>query len=82
MTKLRFEIPQQLVNLMVPKFKQSIHAKIQEVLTKEVMNKMVQDAAYAKFRDKKPIIGCLIVLEGQKAIFEPMPLGKKIIRKR
>jgi len=46
------------------------------------MDSSTYAAAYAKFRDKKPIIGCLIVLEGQKAIFEPMPLGKKIIRKR
>jgi predicted phosphodiesterase len=38
-------------------------------------------AAYAQFRDKKPIVGCLVVVDGKEAHFEPMFLGKKVVRK-
>jgi predicted phosphodiesterase len=38
-------------------------------------------AAYAKFRDRKPIVGCAVIIDGKVAYFEPMDLGSKITRK-
>lgn len=37
-------------------------------------------AAYAKFRDKKPIVACIVVLEGKGAFVETMDLGRRIRR--
>jgi predicted phosphodiesterase len=37
-------------------------------------------AAYAQFRDKKPVVGCLVVLNGKTAYFEAMDLGKRVKR--
>lgn len=38
-------------------------------------------AAYAKYKDRKPIVACAVILEGKEAIIETMDLGSKIVRK-
>jgi len=46
------------------------------------MNHRSYAAAYAKFNIKKPVIGCVVVIDGTLVIPVPMNLGTRIVVKR
>ena len=46
-----------------------------------LMDSNTYAAHYAQEYSAKPIVGCLVVIDGQKVIPEPMNLGSRIVRK-